>query len=81
MAMAIEKDLLILPSSRDDIIVLGVDITKDIYENQCAGVTEVNQTMFISKGKFGMILSDHPYIFSYEKGRLLEDAEVGAYFD
>lgn len=74
-------DLLILPSSRDDIIVIPARaIDRDFYECQNNSVQEVNAHFFDGYDE-GMILSDHAYIFSRDKKKLLEKWELDAYFE
>lgn len=79
IAGGIGKDLLILPSSRDDIIVTAMELTRDFFDSQCESVRRVNEDVLIADGDSQMILSDHPYIFSLENGRVLEEDEVSTY--
>ena len=74
-------DLLILPSSRDDIIVFAQEeITQATYDHYSDMVVDVNRTHFEGYEE-EKILSDHAYIFSRAKGGVLEDSELYTYFN
>lgn len=81
IADSTECDLLIIPSSIEEICVLAYSyIGQDTYKFHCEQVEAVN-AMYFSGVKSDMSLSDHAYIFSRKEGKVLDEAELTAYFN
>lgn len=82
IAEGLGKDFLIIPYSRDNIVISANEkIDRRLFEIHSAEIKEDNEKNFLCHGEQHMILSDHAYIYSRKEKRVLEESDLDSYFN